>query len=451
MPTQFTRRGALAAATGIAASAACARPSAVARPATPLPESESGSGSERAAPGERFRALRAGTPEQAGMDAATLRGVDDAVLAGLGPDPESTFPGAAVLIARDGIVVRHRAYGSAQTYVDRRRLRVPRPMHTGTIFDLASVTKVTATTAAVMRLVDLRRIRLDDAVSRWLPAFGSGGKAAITVRHLLTHTSGLWEWQPVYLHATEPRAAIRYICGLPLRYPVGADRHYSDLNFMLLGEIVRRETGTTLPAFVREQVHGPLGMTATGFTPAGRYPADRFAATSLGDAYERNMVISGEPYPILGGAGVDDFTGWRGHTLLGEVNDGNSAHAYRGVAGHAGLFGTARDVAVYCQMLANGGGYGNRRVLSEAVVGEFTRERLPGQALGFWTDRFADVPSLRTGGFGHSGFTGTEFTVDPERGLVVVMLTNRCHPNLPFDSVSSVWTGICDAVGRSLR
>lgn len=438
MPSNFTRRRALAALTGLAG-VACTRPAALADTTRPSARSR------------WFRTLRPGRPDEVGMDATALRGVDSSVRAGLGAGPRATFPGAVVLVARHGVVVKHAAYGHAQTFSDDRRLPAPRPMDTGTIFDLASVTKVAATTAAVMRLTDERRIHPDDPVARWLPAFGAGEKAAITVRHLLTHTSGLWEWQPVYLHADNPGAAIHYINDLPLRYRVGAARHYSDLNFMLLGEIVRRETGQSLPRYVRERVHGPLGMTDTGFTPARRHPAARFAATSFGNPYERNMIATGDPYPILGGVGVDDFAGWRRHTLIGEVNDGNSAYAYRGVAGHAGLFGTALDLAVYCQLLANGGAYGPRRLIGEATVAEFTAEQLPGQGLGFWTDRFAEVPSLRTGGFGHSGFTGTEFTVDPRRGLVLVLLTNRCHPNLPLDSVGEVWTGVCDAVGRSLR
>lgn len=445
MPSTYSRRRALAATPALAAAGFLATPGATADTRTPPRDTGT---THRAAVGTPFRTLRPGRAGEVGMRARRLREADEAVRAGLGEAAGAGFPGAVLLVARHGVVVKHTAYGHAQTFSGDTPLR--RPMRTDTVFDLASVTKVAGTTAAVMRLVDAGRIRLADPISRWLPAFGTGGKRAITVRHLLTHTSGLWEWQPVYLHATNPRAAIRYVSGLPLRYRVGADRHYSDLNFMLLGEIVRRETGLGLPAFCRDQVHGPLGMTDTGYLPLRRHPRFRIAATSLGNAYERQMIRTGEPYPILGGATVDDYPRWPRHTLVGEVNDGNSNFAFQGVAGHAGLFGTAHDLAVYSQTLLNGGGYGRRRVFGADTVAAFTTERLPGQALGFWTDRFAEVPALGTGGFGHSGFTGTEFAVDEDRGLLVVLLTNRCHPDLPYASITDTWTGVCDAVGRSL-
>jgi CubicO group peptidase (beta-lactamase class C family) len=201
------------------------------------------------------------------------------------------------------------------------------------------------------------------------------------------------------------------VCSLDLRYPVDSGRHYSDLGFMLLGEIVRRVSGEELDAAARRLIHEPLGMRDTTYVPD---PAlrDRIAATSAGDAYERRMVATGEPYPVPLDSSA--FAGWRRHTLVGEVNDGNAHHAFGGIAGHAGLFSTARDLVAFGEALAHGG-----PVWSRKTVSLFTREGPdPGQALGFWT---------RRPGFGHSGFPGTELLVDPARGLVAVLLTNRLH------------------------
>lgn len=378
------------------------------------------------------------------MDPDVLADVDGLIAERIGPGPESGFPGAVLLVARGGIVVKHDGYGHAQTYRDDTPLRHAPPMRPDTVFDLASCTKVLATTAAVMHLADTGKVELDAPISQWIPGFSD----EITVRRLLTHTAGLWEWQPTYLWASTPGQALSYIRDLPLRYEIGEGRNYSDLGFMLLGEIVRRASGEQLPNYVRETVHRPLGMMKTGFRP--RRPRN-IAATSFGNGYEKRMIRTEDPYPILGDRSVDDFPGWREHTLLGEVNDGNAAYSFDGVAGHAGLFGTARDVAVFAQSIANGGGYGDRRVFTESTVNEFTQDAFhSGQGLGFWTHRFEGASGLGDGGVGHSGFTGVEFAVDREADLIVVLLTNRLHPALPVASVESTWQDVLETVGNSL-
>ena len=395
-----------------------------------------------------FPTLTNGSPADAGMDASALARIDETMPDFIGPDPKDRFPGAVLLVARDGVVVKHAAYGAAQTYDGDRPLPTPRPMTTDTIFDVASITKVAATTAAVMHLVDEGLLDLDAPVARYLPDFQEGAKKAITLRHLLTHRSGIWEWQPTYLHARTQHAAIDYVTDLVLRYGVNEGRHYSDLGFMLLGEIVERVTGQPLKPYVRKTIHEPLGMTNTAYHPAPSL-RHRIAATSHGNHYEERMIATGEPYPILGDD--HDFDHWRDYTLVGEVNDGNAYYAFEGVAGHAGLFATARDLAVYAQALANGGGYGTKRLWSEGTVSEFTGDQLDhGQGLGFWTHRLDTVDGLGGGAFGHGGFTGTEFLVAPEHGLVVVMLTNRKHPDLPLNSVSPAWEAVLDAVSDAM-
>ena len=336
-------------------------------------------------------------------------------------------PGALLAVRRDGALVFERAYGVAQ----RPEAGVPeRPLRTDTIFDLGSITKVVVTTAAVMSLVQAGALDLEAPVSSWLDGFAGPDKRRVTLVHLLTHRAGLWEWWPVYFRARDRAAAIEFVCALDLRYPVGAGRHYSDLGFMLLGEIVRRATGEELDAVARRLVLDPLGMRDTGFLPA---PAlrPRIAATSRGDRHERAMVATGDPYPVR--EDPAQFRGWREHTLVGEVNDGNAHHAFGGIAGHAGLFSTARDLAAFGQaFLAGGAG-----VWDAATVQRFTRDHTdPGQGLGFWTRRHAGL------GFGHGGFPGTELLVLPERGLVVVLLTNRLHARGQASPIDAPWRDV---------
>jgi CubicO group peptidase (beta-lactamase class C family) len=355
--------------------------------------------------------------------------------AGLGPD--DLYTGAVVLVASASRIVYQQAFGDAQTHAGFTPLDPYRPTTADTIFDLASVTKVAATTAALMVLRSEGRLDLDSRLGSYLPAFAEGEKRAITVRQLLIHRSGLHEWQPTYLRARTPTHVLELLADLDLRYPVGRQRHYSDLGFMLLGAVVEQIAGRPLDTFLRQRVYAPLGMTSTTYRP-GADLRHRVAATSCGNPDEYRMIATGDPYPIVGAARPEDFGGWRRHTLVGEVNDANAWHAWQGVAGSAGLFSTASDLAVYGQMLINGGRHAGAELVSAAVVAEFLApQQDDGQALGFWSDRLAVVG--KTGGFGHSGFTGTELLLDPDRGLVVVLLTNRLHPHGARGSIAPVW------------
>jgi CubicO group peptidase (beta-lactamase class C family) len=369
--------------------------------------------------------------------------------AGLGPD--DLYTGAVVLVASASRIFYQQAFGAAQTHTGSTPLDRPRPTTTDTIFDLASVTKVAATTAALMVLRSEGRLDLDSRLGSYLPAFDHGEKRAITVRQLLTHRSGLHEWQPIYLHARTPAQVLELLADLDLRYPVGRQRHYSDLGFMLLGALVEQIAGRPLDAFLRQRVYAPLGMTSTTYRP-GADLRHRVAATSCGNPDEYRMIATGDPYPIVGASRAEDFGGWRRHTLVGEANDANAWHAWQGVAGSAGLFSTASDLAAYGQMLINGGRHAGAELVSAAVVAEFLApQQVDGQAVGFWSDRFAVVGA--TGGFGHSGFTGTELLLDPDRELVVVLLTNRLHPHGARGSIAPVWRDVlrhalaCDVMG----
>jgi CubicO group peptidase (beta-lactamase class C family) len=380
-----------------------------------------------------------------------LAAADSLVAAWVGAE---RIPGAVLLVSVDGRVALERAYGSAQLYGygagqypsaaavgggveparGLERLSEPRPMTTGTLLDLASVTKVMATTMAVMILVDRGRLHIDEPVRTYLPDFTGGGREAIAVRDLLVHRSGLAQWQPVYYHAADPDEAYAYIRQLPLAWPPGAERHYSDLGFMVLGRIVERVSGASFADFLREDLYEPLGLRHTGFRP-GPQSIDAaaevsLAATSHGNPFERRMVHDRDfGYRIDGNAHAWD--GWRRRTLQGEVNDGNASHAFGGVAGHAGLFSTAGDLAVMLELLLERGSHAGDRLIAPDVVDLFlTPTTDAGQALGWQVP--SDAPP---GSFTHTGFTGTYVFGAPDRHLGIVLLTNR--QNLGVDSVTS--------------
>lgn len=347
-------------------------------------------------------------------------------------------PGAVLLVAQGDHVLLERAYGWARRWdygegqygswktsrPTGRLARAENPvrMTTETVFDLASVTKMMATTFAVMTLVDDGRLDVDAPVSRYLPDFRGGGKEDITLRHLLTHTSGLSQWQPTYYHAVNADQAYDWIRHFPLTWAVGAERHYSDLGFMLLGRIVEQVSGQRLDMFVHDRLYAPLGLAHTGFRPAGGGgPDGPFAATSHGNPFEYRMVHDPDfGYRIDGDA--DAWDGWRKRTLVGEVNDGNSWYSFGGVAGHAGLFSTAGDLRVLLRLLLNRGTVDGHRYLRAETVDAFLTPQLEGQALGWQVPGYAPA-----GSFTHTGFTGTWVLGVPTADLAVVLLTNRQH------------------------
>jgi CubicO group peptidase (beta-lactamase class C family) len=319
-----------------------------------------------------------------------------------------TVAGAVLLVARSGQILHEKAYGWAD-------LAGPTVMSTSTVFDLASVTKVMATTMAMMVLVDEGRVALDAPLSRYLPDFTGGGKEAITIEQLLTHRAGLYQWQPTYYHADDAEEAYAYIRGLPLAWPVGAERHYSDLGFMLLGRLVEAVSGVPLHAFVRDRVYAPLGLTSTAYRPT-RGP---YAATSHGNPFERRMVYDPDfGYRIEGDP--TSWDGWRTHTLRGEVNDGNAHHVFRGVAGHAGLFSTGGELRVLVDLLLAGGVHNGQRIIATELVARFLATTGDGQALGWQVPDYAPA-----GSFAHTGFTGTFVLGVPRDDLTVILLTNR--------------------------
>ena len=324
---------------------------------------------------------------------------------------DGRLPGAVVVVGHAGEVVYEGVFGA----------RVldgpPEAMTLDTIFDLASLTKAVATTTSVMILVEEGRLRLGDRVVTHLPEFASDGKGRITIEHLLTHVSGLRPDLPLEERFEGADTAIaRAADEVPEAGP-GERFIYSDINFFVLGEIVRRVTGQTLDRFAHDRVFAPLGMTDTGFIPAPSL-TPRIAPT--------------EPCaPLAWPCGGDGAV-----MLRGRVHD-PTARRMGGVAGHAGLFSTAADLARFCWMLLGGGALDDVRILAPLTVARMTRVSTPPhladrRALGWDIDsRFSSNRGdlFPVGSYGHTGFTGTSLWLDPTSDTFVVFLSSRLHPS----------------------
>ena len=349
-----------------------------------------------------------GWAQAANVDAGRLAGIDTIVTDDIA---QKKLPGAVVLVGRGDRIVYHKAFGHRAT------TPALELMTLDTIFDVASLTKVVATTTSVMLLVEQGKVRLNDRVSTYFPGFERYGKADITVRHLLTHMSGLRPDVDLADLWTGTDAAIALAIEEVPSAPPGTRFIYSDINYFLLGELVHSVSGATLDQFTRDRIFAPLGMTDTMFTPPPSLQP-RIAPTE-----------SCTPY------------GWPCHgpdmqMLRGTVHD-PTARRMGGVAGHAGLFSTAADLARFCQMLLNGGKAAGMRILSPLAVTKMTTAATPDdernlRGLGWDIDSAFSANRgelLPIGSFGHTGFTGTSLWIDPVTDLYVVFMSNRVHPD----------------------
>jgi uncharacterized protein YbbC (DUF1343 family)/CubicO group peptidase (beta-lactamase class C family) len=361
--------------------------------------------------------LATGAPSAVGMSPAHLAHIDELVEAEIA---RKQLPGAVVLVGRQGKIVWRRAYGN--------RALEPRqePMTTDTIFDLASLTKVVATATSVMLLVERGQVRLGDPVSRYIPEFAENGKRGITVEQLLIHRSGLIADNDIKDYEQGPVRAMENIWRLAPLAEAGSKFIYSDVNFIVLAELVKRVGGKPVNEFAAENIFAPLGMKDTGFKPAAALNARIAPSEKRGGG--ATVASTGEK-----AAGEE-------HWMRGEVHDPR-AHLLGGVAGHAGLFSTADDLAIYCQMILNGGEYQGRRILSPLTVARMREGRhsggngQDGLVRGLGWDLFTGFSANRgdlfpVGSFGHTGFTGTGLWLDPASESFVVFLSNRVHPKL---------------------
>lgn len=355
------------------------------------------------------------TARPAGVSLQKLQSIDTEVEREI---DQKRLPGAVVLVGRNGAIAWQKAYG-ARTIEPARE-----PMTVDTIFDVASLTKVVATATSIMMLVERGKVRLSDPLSNYIPEIKGEGRERITIELLLTHRSGYAPDFDLRERWTSHAEAMKRLVGEPLRSAPGARFVYSDIGFIALGEVVHRASGLPLDEFARRNIFAPLGMRDTGFRPAAALRA-RIAPTEKRRGQMSYLGDSSEN----AGADADKW-------LRGEVHDPTS-YRMNGVAGHAGLFSTARDLAIYTQMILGNGSHGGRQILSPLTVAEMTRPRLVndnGWSRGLGWDINTSFSTNRgelfpLGSFGHTGFTGTSIWVDPASRIFVIFLSNRVHPD----------------------
>ena len=362
-------------------------------------------------------ALPEAPPSTLGFDAERLARIDDVVRAAI---EKKAVPGAVVLVGRRGKIAYAKAFGKRSIVPDEEA------MTRDTLFDLASLTKPVATATSVLILVERGKLRLDDRLGNVLPEFANHGKAGITIEQLLRHRAGLVADNDIADYADGPETAWKRLAELPTKDAPGSAYLYSDVGFQILGRVVERVSGKTLDAFARDEIFGPLAMADTAFLPADK---PRAAPTEPAD----------------------------GRMLRGEVHDPRS-RALGGVAGHAGLFGTADDLAVFAQTLLDGGvGPNGRRILApitvDAMADPGTTPDKQRRGLGWDVDTGQSVPRgafFGKGGFGHTGFTGTSLWVDRPSGTFVVALTSRLHPDGKAPSPSALRYEVASVIAASV-
>nr|WP_318036160.1 serine hydrolase [Halobacillus amylolyticus] len=328
---------------------------------------------------------------------------------------KEVMPGAVTFVARRGQIVQHEAYGHAVLYENDQGENVDHPiaMQPDTIFDIASLSKIFTTTAA-MKLYEQGLFELDDQVADYIPEFAQNGKGHVTIRQLMTHTSGFKAWVPLYTIGDSKEERLQYVYAYPLNNPPGSTYTYSDLNMITLASIIERISGQSLDAFVKENLTEPLNMTNTMYNPP-KGLKQQIAATEYQPWTDRGLV-------------------W------GEVHDEN-AWSLGGVAGHAGVFSTAHDLAKLGHMFLNDGRYGDKQILKAETVELLMKNQIPEfpgnehglgweLAQGWYMDALSEASSI-----GHTGYTGTSIVINPNNETVAVLLTNRVHPTR--DTVST--------------
>jgi CubicO group peptidase (beta-lactamase class C family) len=367
--------------------------------------------------------LPAAPPQALGFDSAGLAAAVTYLRAEVDSD---AFPGAVLAVGRHGRLallapVGRYGVGEKDSVV---------PM---TLYDLASLTKVVGLTTACMLLVDEGKLALDAPVQRYLPAFQGAGKERVTVRELLTHSSGLPGWRPLYRETATRAEALALVDTTALAWPPGERFVYSDLGAIVLMQVVQVIAGEPFDRFLESRVFGPLGMSATRFVP----PASWWRAT----------------------APTEQDTTFRHRMLHGEVHDANAGRL-EGISGHAGLFSNAGDLSRFAAMLLNGGAWDSLQLIHSETIAEFTRRQdLPAgssRALG-WdmpdeprTESSSAGLRLSDRAFGHTGFTGTSMWMDPDRDLFIILLTNRVNEPDGNTAIRRVRAHVADLVVDAL-
>jgi CubicO group peptidase (beta-lactamase class C family) len=329
-------------------------------------------------------------------------------------------PGGSLAVGRFGRLVHLAGYGRLDTAV------ASAPVNANTMYDMASLTKVIATTTAAMMLEEQGLLDLDRTVVSYLPGLNAPDKAGITMRMVVSHRGGFEAFAPLFRTFSGREQYLQQINLRPLKSVPGTETVYSDWDMILTQLVIERITGMSLDRFVAEKIFQPLGMKSTMFTPDVSL-RPRIAPTEIDTA--------------------------RGGLVWGKVHDEN-AYAMGGVAGHAGLFSTATDLAVFAQMLLNGGEYAGVRIVSPQTIARWTARqgKASSRALGWDTPAAGSSAGhfFSPRSYGHTGFTGTSIWIDPERGLFVILLTNRVDPTRDNNRHVPLRRGIADAVQQAV-
>ena len=378
-------------------------------------------------------------PEEVGFSSEKLEVVDLLIE----KEVAAGFPGAALIVVKDGKIVKNESYGYKQKFDGHTPLKNFKEMENDTLFDLASNTKMYAANFALQKLVSEGKLDVNARVQEYIPEFKDTeedvikGKDTMRIIDVLHHTAG-FKPDPQYhnpkvskeLYSQEREKTIEFINKTPLTYEPGTKNVYSDVDYMLLGTIVEKITGQKLDEYVENELYKPLKLKNTVFNPLQKgFKSKDIAATEL-----------------LGNTrdGVIDFPNIRNYTLQGEVHDEKAFYSMEGVSGHAGLFSTTSDLAVLLQVMLNGGGYGNHTLFDQETINEFVApsDMNPTYGLG-WRRNGNDSmewmfsPYASDSAYGHTGWTGTVTIIDPELDLGIVLLTNKKHSPLVNPTANS--------------
>ncbi|QCX34328.1 penicillin binding protein PBP4B [Caloramator sp. E03] len=380
-----------------------------------------------------------GKPEDVGVDSSRFNIVDRFINAEI----SQGFPGAALIVIKDGKIIKNTAYGTKMAWDGYNKVENPEQMTVDTLFDLASNTKMFATNLALMKLVSEGKIKVTDLVSKYLDNFEDGpndvykGKATITLEDLMKHRAGfsadIHYFNPKTannLYSQDKETTIKMLSKTPLSYTPRSKTLYSDVDYMILGVVVEKVTGMPLDEYVENNIYKPLGLKNTVFNPLKKgFSVNDCAAT------ERNgNTRDGSVY----------FPNIRTSVIRGQVHDEKAFYCMDGVSGHAGLFSTTHDLAVLAQLILNGGGYGGYKLCDKNTLAQFIKPSDEDNAYGLGWDRNADNEAPWEFGayaseltIGHTGWTGTVTCIDPKKDMAIILLTNQRNcpcPNGVFDT-----------------
>lgn len=360
---------------------------------------------------------------------------------------EEGFPGAVLMVVKDGTIVKNTAYGYKKKWSKNELLTSPEKMTTDTIFDVASITKMMSTNLALQKLVSEGKLDIDAPVSKYIPEFKDSsedpikGKSKVTIRNVLNHTAGFApevrffdNYKAGKFYSQDRSTTLKLIPQVPLTYETGSKILYSDTDYMLLGLIIERITGMRQDEYVENQIYKPLGLKNTMYNPLkkGFNPEDTAATERNGNTRDYSIPL---------------FNNIREYTLQGEVHDEKAWYSMGGVSGHAGLFSTAKDLAVLSQLILNGGSYNSVKIFDRDTLAEFTKPSDKDITYGLGWDRQGDWRKIWEFGpyashltMGHTGWTGCALNIDPVNNMAVILLTNMRHsPTVLNNFEGSKW------------